>query len=334
MVLLKKRPPSSSDQALKPWWNKPLYGELSLWERINRGFYREQISDSVIAIHDLALNESITVFRRAKSIEIGKFGNKEFLAFVRIKYDLAQKKTFNRNLEKYAQLLQVGMKTKKSFTGLEQIEINHRSKKFNEFYEYVDSLLANLSSPSEFKVHLQSKYVEVYPAMASAEGKSALQNYVQQLENLAEHDLGLRLLSAFKAHKLSDYSILKKVSNIIENLERHDLLDLKGLKVRIIAEQTIFEDLGKIINIPIDERNPETFSRILQYIALQEKHEESYPKFQELANLLKTWNEHYETVQLIRDQYSLKRYKKVKTFLQTFPGIDLYNKYKDYFKEQ
>jgi hypothetical protein len=98
--------------------------------------------------------------------------------------------------------------------------------------------------------------------------------------------------------------------------------------------QAVFEDLGKIINIPEMERNTDTFSRILQYIALGEKHEASYPKFQELAHLLEIWNENYETVQSIREQYPSKRYKKVKTFLQTFPGVDLYDKYKSYFKEE
>ena len=117
MVLLRNRPPSRSDKIVKPWWNRPLVGELSLWERVNQLFYKEEIPDSVISIHDVALSEGMKLFRRAKSIEIEKFGSKEFLAFVRIKYDLAQTKTINQNLEKYAQLLQVGMKTKKSFIG-------------------------------------------------------------------------------------------------------------------------------------------------------------------------------------------------------------------------
>jgi hypothetical protein len=334
MVLLRNRPPSSSDKVLKPWWNRPLVGDLSLWDRLNQLFYKEEIPDSVIGIHDVALSQGTKLFRRAKSIEIEKFGSKEFLAFARIKYDLAQNKKNNQNLEKYAQLLQVGMKTKKSFIALEQIEINHQGKKFNEFYEYVNSLLVKLSTPASFKVYLQPKFAEVYPTMSSEEGKTALCNYVRQLESLSEHELGLRLLAAFKAYKLSDYSILRKVSDMIKNLERQDLLDLKGLKVRIFAERSVFEDLAKIINIPEEERNTDTFSRILQYIALGEKHEASYPKFQELAHLLEVWNENYEAVQSIRGQYQSKRYKKVKTFLQTFPGIDLYDKYKSYFKEE
>lgn len=333
MVLLRNRPPSSSDKLRKPWWNRPLVGELSIWERINRIFYKEEIPDSVIGIHDAALREGTKLFHRAKSIEVEKFGSKEFLAFVRIKYDLAQNKAINKNLEKYAQLLQVGMKTKKSFIALEQIEINHQGKKFNEFYEYVNSLLSKLSTPASFKVYLQPKFAEVLPTMTSEEGKTALCNYVQQLESLSEHELGLRLLAAFKAYKLSDYSILRKVSDIINSLERHDLLDMKGLKVRIFSEYAVFEDLGKIINIPQEERNTDTYSRILQYIALGEKHEASYPKFQELANLLERWNENYGAVQSIRDQYPSKRCKKVRTFLDTFPGTDLYEKYKNYFSE-
>jgi hypothetical protein len=331
MVQLKKRPPSSSDRVLKPWWNRPLVGELSQWERISRWFYREEIPSPVVEIHNSAFDVGVRVFHRAESIEVDKFGSKEFLAFVRIKHALAQNNTTHRNLEKYAQLLQTGMKTKKSFITLEQIELRHHGKKFNEFYEYVNSLLSNLSSPAAFKAYLQPKFAEVYPTMTSEEGKTALHNYVQQLESLCEHNLGLKLLAAFKTHKLSDYSILSKVSDMIKSLERHDLLDLKGLKVRIIAEKSIFEDLGKIINITLDERNPETFSKILQYIALGEKHEASYPKFQELANLLESWNKNYETVQSIRDQYRSKRYKQVKAFSQTFPGVELYNKYKDYF---
>jgi hypothetical protein len=108
-------------------------------------------------------------------------------------------------------------------------------------------------------------------------------------------------------------------------------LDLKQVQVRIIAEQTVFDQLGKILGIPKEEMNPNTFARILQYIALMKKHEASFPQFQELVTLLETWNQQYETVHTIRQQYHPKRYKKVKSFSQSLPGVDLYNKYKDYF---
>ena len=81
MVLLRNRPPSSSDKVLKPWWNRPLVGDLSLWDRLNQLFYKEEIPDSVIGIHDAALSEVIKLYHRAKSIEIEKFGSKEFLVF-------------------------------------------------------------------------------------------------------------------------------------------------------------------------------------------------------------------------------------------------------------
>jgi hypothetical protein len=330
MVLLNKKPPSSQN-IQKPWWNKPLIGDLSLWERTNRWFYREEIPDSVLSIHQTAFEEATKLSRRAKSIDKEKFSNKEFLAFVRIRYASGQNKQLHQNLLKYTQLLQVGIDTKNAFIALEQIENKHQGKTFNEFYEYIDATLTKLSTPSAFQVYLQPKFKEVYPRLTSQEGKAALENYVRQLEKLAQHELGFKLLSAFKSHKFNDYSILRRVSDLIDSLNPHDLLDLKQLQVRVIAEQGIFDKLGIILGGAKNEMDINTFSKILQYIALKKKHEVSFSQFQELTVLLQSWYEKYKTVHSIREQYHSKRYKKVKMFAQPLPGVDLYNKYKDYF---
>ncbi|MDR9403914.1 MAG: hypothetical protein RI580_10785, partial [Halothece sp. Uz-M2-17] len=39
----------------KPWWNRPLLGNQSLWERLKTIFIREPIPESSIFLHNRAL---------------------------------------------------------------------------------------------------------------------------------------------------------------------------------------------------------------------------------------------------------------------------------------
>ncbi len=331
MVYLDKQAASGIGKGTKPWWNRPLIGDRSLWERVTGRFHKHDIPAEVQTLHQEALNKALRTINRAIAIDNEKFGNPEFLAYVRIKHALAQGSPGYANLEQYVNLLQVGLQTQQCFLSLEQIEIKHQGRKFRDFFDFVEASLAKLTNPTAFKVHLEPKFSEIYPQMQSEEGRSALRTYVSQLEALAEHRLGLKLLAAFKANQMTDYSSLRQVSDLIRSFRRQDLLDFKGLTVQVISHYAPFESLGKVIGVPAAANKPETYARMLQYIALMAKHEVAFPKFQEMVGLLQEWQQYSETVQSIRAQYQKQDYRQVKAFMQKVPGQDLFEKYQDYF---
>ena len=314
-----------------PWWNRPLIGDRSLTQRLILLFRKEPISERALQIHQKALDTIINLSEKALTVDSEKFGNDEFLAFVRIQYALGKGHDEYADLTHSAELLRVGVKAKNSFLKIEQIEVAYRGPKQNAFYDYIQDLLTQNLNKETFLTQVKDHVQTLVEGIKSKEGKASLQSYTEQLEILSEHEFGLKLLSLFKQHKLSDYSVLRAVSDMVNRLHNSELFDLKSLIAEVASQAQMFEKLGNIIGLPPQKRDPETYAKLLQYLALSEKYQSAYDKFQELVALLEDWQKHREIITTIRKEYSPKEYKYPKEFRVAIPGQDIYDKYGSYF---
>ena len=314
----------------KHWWNRPLWGKKSMLQLLRSWLHKPQVSDGAIFHHNRELRQAQEIAKKAETIYSEKFSSEEFLLFVRIKGYLAAGVDEYEGLDNSAQLLKVAIETKNSFLTIEQIELRCRGSKQQEFYEFVVDLLGENLSKVEFRAQIQNKLAEVLPMMRTEEGRTALQSYLKELYTLSEHELGLELLSLFKQYQLTDFSVLKTISDIVNSLEKKDLHDLKGLVVTVKVNYEVFEKLGQIIGVPRSKSEPSTYGKIIQYIGLTYKYQTSYSKFQELVAPLSEWQKHYQSVIGVRQEYPVGEYKQPKDFAQEIPGMNLYLKYKNY----
>ena len=124
-----------------PWWNRPLIGNYSLTQRLVLLFFKPSISERSLQIHQKSLSAITKLSQKALTVDNEKFGNDEFLAFVRIRYAFMHGGEEYAHLMQSAALLEVGVKTKNSFNKIEQIELAYRSPKQTAFYEYTQDLL-------------------------------------------------------------------------------------------------------------------------------------------------------------------------------------------------
>ncbi|MGB7415601.1 MAG: hypothetical protein WA902_15445 [Thermosynechococcaceae cyanobacterium] len=318
----------------KPWWNRPLIGNKSLVERVfglRQRLKKETVPENAVRLHQ---HHSTTIKRllsRAYAIDNDKFGNQEFLTFVRMKRELAQAHSGYQDLDTYIDLLMAGINAKAAFLGLETIEFGHCSTKQSEFYAFVDSLYPAHQPPVEFIDCVQQKYTQILPALRTAEGRTALQSYFKYLRTVANHPLSFKLLCSFKQHRLTDFSILKKISEIIDRLQRVDLLDRAYLSTETLAHYDVFAKMAQVIGLPDHLNNTKAYGILLQYAALSEKYKLAYPKFQELSALLQQWHESYQALQQLQKEYVNRAYRYPKTWKQAIPGVGLYEKYQAYF---
>ena len=260
-------------------------------------------------------------------IDNEKFGNDEFLVFIKIKYLL------NKNLDEYAgllqsiQLLQLAIDTKDSFIAIDQTELRYRGSKQQDFYQYIEELLANHSSTQSFRQNVQLKLSETIPQTKTEEGKIALNAYSKHLDRLSENELGLKLLSLFKAYQLADYYVLREISELVQSLNKRDLQDYQALVSLVMTNYSSFEKLRKIISVSDKNNNPETYARMIQYIGLSYRHSLSYIKFEELMEITKRWFRPYQTALSIRAAHPPHQYKQPIDFAPEFLGEDVYFKY-------
>ena len=315
-----------------PWWNRPLLGQLSMTERIITTFKKKPVEELAISLHQQALKDIESIVEKAEVIDSEKFGSREFLCFAKIQYNIRREDSEYRHLGPSIELLLVGIKTKNAFLKIEQIELSYRGSKQQEFYSHIIGLLSQKLSQEEFRQQCRLKGHETLPLLKSEEGKAAVKTYIEQLDILSEHPLALKLLSLFKEYKLASFSVLSQVSEIIVKLRNTELLNIKGLTSQVIAKSDTFEHLGKIIGVSENRRSPETYARLLQYVALCEKHQTAFSKFQNLAALLEQWNKHYQTVIAIRQEFSSSEYKRPQAFKQAIGGEALYEQDSNYFE--
>ncbi|WP_299489716.1 hypothetical protein [Acaryochloris sp. IP29b_bin.137] len=336
MSSIEQRVRKGEQPGQKPWWNRPLIGNQSVTERIrslfNR-FQRAEIPERALKSHSQALQAIHKLVKRAQPIDNEKYGNPEFLSFVRLKRAFAEGHEGYENLDRYLQLLHAGISAKNTFVALERMEFKFYGSKQAMLYDYVETLFQSNVQQAEFLENLHAKFTEVQPQLRTEDGKAALEKYYQHLEKITKHRFGFRLLRSFKRHKMTNYSMLNTVANIIDGLNRLDLHDLGILNTEVIAHYETFQRLGEVLGMPDSLSNPKTFGRMLQYIALEEKYKNAYPKFQELVVLLEQWYKQFTVAQNLRNEYNPKQYKQVKEFAAKIPGVGLYNKYKVYFSD-
>lgn len=292
-------------------------------------YQKKEVSESAIVLHDQELKKAKSIASQLQILDHTKFSGQEFLLFVKAKFMMAKGLDEYQGLHKSIRLLQVAIKTKNSFLRIEQTELRYRGFKQQELYNFVAQLLSQNLDKLAFRTQVQRQLNQLLPQVKTEEGKIALQAYAKELDRLSENELGLQLLCLFKQYQLADYSVLKTISDMIESLGAKDLQDFNELVALVMIYQDIFMQLRHIIGVSEKQNIPDTYAKMIQYIALSDRHEASYKKFQELIALIKKWQKHYQGIIRVREVYSSDEYQQPKTFSEQIPGLDIYQKYKN-----
>ena len=307
-----------------------IFGEEGIIKDFQDKYGKPKVPEGTVFMHDRSFKELEKIAVQLARINSEKFGSDEFILFVKIKQSIQKGKEEFKKLEHRAELLKVAIAAQSSFLRIEQTELRFRSRNQQEFYQnIVDSLEQNLDKDI-FRDRVKRKLSEILPLVNTEEGRNALQAYLKDLIKISEHKLGLKLLSLFKQYQLADFTILKRVSDIVNQLKGQDLLKAKNLISLAIENYEIFEKLAPIIGVAESENSPETYANILQYIGLISRYERSYEYFQQLLETLKQWQKPYKTIQMIRQEYPASEYRLPPEFSQEIPGLNIYQKYENF----
>lgn len=290
---------------------------------------KPEVPELVEIVHNREMSAVGIFAKKAESIDSDKFSGQEFLMFVKMKYCLARGIEEYAGLDQSIKLLQGAIEAKNSYLTLDQTEFRYRSSKQQDFYQYVESLLASdYEDKAAFQARVAEKLLSTLPQVRTEEGKIALKAYQSELERLADYELGLKLLSLFKTYQLADYSVLRTISDILETFREKQTLDYSSLVVLVISKYEVFEKLKNIIGVADNKNKPETYARMMQYIALTYRHGKSYAQFAELLQVMRQWYLPYRAILDIRQRYPRSSFKLPKQFSEDIPGVAIYDKYR------
>jgi len=318
----------------KTWWQRPLSGPDNIWELVFSNKSKLEIPEDAKQLHKNYMAEFKNIGTMAKTLDSEKFNSADFLFFLKIKGYILKNSGDYIGLKDSADLLELAIKAKNSFLAIDQAELQYRGTSQQKFYNRIVSLLDRQLSKEEFKQQVGIELNNVLPEVRSEEGQQGLKTYEKHLNIVSENDLGLKLLSLFKKYNLDNYSILNRVAEIMDTLAKEILTDSKLLVSLVEKNFDVFEKLAPIIGLNQSRINDKTFVRIIQYLALQDRHRDSYQQFESLILTLKDWEKAYNCVILLRGQYSPEEYQIPEEFKQDFPALDVYRKYQVYLNEK
>lgn len=316
---------------------------------------KDDISENSINLHNQAFAEAKVLASIAKTIDNPIFQQPDFGYYLKIKSFFASNKEPYQGLENSAELLRLAVKAQANFLKIEQTELRYRSSKQQEYYEFIFNFLGekfaesednndlennqviakkkqeNKYSPEEFKQQIRAKLEEINPTIKTEQGRQALADYTESLESLAEEkDIGLKLLYLFKKFNLTDFSVLRIISDMVIYLQDKNMQNMKAMQDLIVKNEEIFIKLGRIIGVPKTKETPETYARLLQYLALSKKHEQTREQFIKLVQVLKPWQGFYKTIVDIREEYPANQYNLPEEFTQDIPGLSVYENYQQF----
>lgn len=228
-------------------------------------------------------------------------------------------------------MLNIAIDAKEIFLRIEATEFQYRGYAQQEFYQVVFDLLGKHLATGKFINEVNKLLEGVQQRLKTDEGQNALKSYFQDLEHLSsKHELGLKLLYLFKKYDFSDFSVIRTIDALVKYVQTINLEDKNTVK-RVVKNNTeLFEKVSHIIGLSEDNNHLETYTKLMQYVSLMDKHKETYQKFENLLSQLVVWEKAYYPLINIRNEYPAKNYQLPKTFRQPLPGLKIYQKYQQW----
>ncbi|EAZ90899.1 hypothetical protein [Crocosphaera chwakensis] len=313
-----------------------LFDEDGMVEQImaKLGLAKPKVSETAIFLHNRTLENAKLLAKSAQIVDNNKFSKNEFLLFAKSKFCLESNQAEYDGLNHSIKLFKSAVKAQKSYVIISQIESMCQGIKQKEFYDYVNQQLENFDNSKIFNEKINQKLIEILPQIKTEQGKDKLETYLQEIVRLSEDVFSLQLFSCFNKEQFKEFSVIKSIVEIINSLNETDVISLKTLTCLVMAHYDDFEVLGNLIGVTGKKSSPDTYARIIQYIALEERHKKSYEQFEQLINVMRQWYLLYQAIQDIRDEYPEKDYRKPKDFTKEITGMDLYHKYRNYLTDQ
>jgi hypothetical protein len=336
----KSTQPAVNPETPKPWWQSGIFSAnnwFGRWFQKNIAKYfqkRDEVSESSMFLYKRAIADISVLGKNADLIDNEKFGNPEFLLLIKLRYLLDKNIAEYSGIKESVELIQAAIDAKDSFLAIAQTELRFRGSKQQDFYQFTEDLLKDFKGTADFRQRTQVQVAETISLIKTEEGRVAMQEYSTHLDRLSEKPLGLKLLSLFKAYELSDLSILRQISDLIQSLNKRDLQNYETLAPLVAANYETFEKIGKIVNLPRSRSNPDTFARITQVLALYYKYAISFMQFDELMTVLKRWYRPYQTVIGIREAHPPHQFKQPPEFKEDIMGEKTYLKYKGWLTDK
>lgn len=316
----------------KPFWNRPLFGNISLWQRILGILHRQQIPDSVLSSFDRELESLNKLEPTLRMLDNGQYSD-EFLFYMEIKQKIDQNLEEYKGLEHFIKAISFTIKNIKDFHILSRVELDFQGKTQVQLYKFIEEQLNCNSSSKSIRKTIRNKLQESINNTRNQPTKEALISYKQALESIISRKSGVELLCFLKKQNITNYSIFDVFYSLIKETKDQDIQNLKFIVLMVKNKKNQLDQLFTLIGFPELENSSVVYAKIIQYIALSYRYEHITFRFEQFLEILHKWEQHYQEIIKIKEEYPAHKYRHPYNFSDKIPGLSIYLKYKSFLLE-
>lgn len=313
----------------KPWWNRPLFGEIGLTERLIGIINQQPLPEIALSLYNSEIAELEKYVPTIKMLENDNY-SQEFLFYVKLKHRIENNLDDYKGLNTFAEILIFAVYNIRHFETIQRIELDYREKSQRELYKFVEQKLNNKIGTKLFQNQVNTEIEKVISLVNNNSIKEALIYYKNALDKITDEQIGLKLLLLLKSYKSANYSIFNIIIDVLKKAKKKDLQNLQSLISVAETDYEKLENLGRFIGMPNKINSPNTFGKIIQYMSLNRKYNHLNYQFQQLINNICKWEKNYQNLIEIRKKYPSYQYKLPESFKQNISAEEIYLKYKDY----
>lgn len=319
----------NSEHEIQPWWNRPVVGKITLSQRLIGFINRQLVPEVSLILHKTELEKLTKIAPTLQMLDNPEF-NQEFLGYISIKSQIENNEGEYEGLETFIKILRFGIEKNKYFCTIQRIELDYQGKTQRELYDFVFEQLNNNLDRVIFKRTVIDKVENLISIVKNEPIKIVLENYIHCLKAIASEQIGLDLWLLCKKYNLNNYQLFQIIYDILKQLKKENLTNLKPLVLAVKVNFEELENLGKLIGIPNTMNQEIIFAKILRYIALSYQYEKLNYRFYQLVENLVKWQGHYQILVRVREEYPSYKYKLPEEFMRIIPGENIYQKYQSY----
>ena len=143
---------------------------------------KKSLPDEIITLHKKTLNKVTSLARKIEKIDDEKFQDREFIIYIKQRNKIEQGFRKREPICLSIRYLEVGLIAQSSFLQLEQTELKYRSRKQQDFYNFVANSITDDVDKNVFRSQVKRKLAEIMPLVHTEEGRTALQSYLKEVE--------------------------------------------------------------------------------------------------------------------------------------------------------
>ena len=208
----------------QPWWNRPLFGNVTLWEKFLGALNKQDIPELALSLYDTQLEELKKIEPTLRMLDNEEYSS-EFLFYISLKQKIDRDLDEYKGLSHLIKVFSFIVKNIKQFRIISRIELDFRGKTQVKLYDFVAQTLIDYDSSTVVVEIIKEEIKRLVTSIRNEPTKDALFAYESALETLLIKEYSVETLVYLKSNKIINCAVFDVLVQLAKKARKQDLID-------------------------------------------------------------------------------------------------------------